>query len=320
MKENKVIDALLGLAVGDALGVPVEFMARTTLQRQPVTDMQGYGTHHQPPGTWSDDSSLAFCLAESLCNGYDLTDMATRFVNWQRQGYWAAHGTVFDIGMATSVALQKIATGTNPVAAGGTHEQDNGNGSLMRILPAIFYTKGLKIQARFEVINAISSLTHSHIRSIFACFLYTEYALLLLNELDKKQAFSELQRQTKVFLAQNTVIDGQELNHFHRLLEIQTNPGHTACSIDQYAEAEIASSGYVVHTLEAAFWCFLTTDTYAEAVLKAVNLGSDTDTTACVTGGLAGLYYGASSIPEKWVNALARKDEIVDLANRLNVR
>ena len=122
MKNNQVTDALLGLAVGDALGVPVEFMTRANLQQQPVTGMQGYGTHHQPPGTWSDDSSLAFCLAESLCHGYDLRDMATRFVNWQRQGYWAAHGQVFDIGMATSVALHKIATGTDPIAAGGTRE------------------------------------------------------------------------------------------------------------------------------------------------------------------------------------------------------
>ncbi|MEZ0540873.1 ADP-ribosylglycohydrolase family protein [Fibrella arboris] len=316
MKRNRVTEALLGMAVGDALGVPVEFMARTTLKGQPVTTMQGYGTHQQPPGTWSDDSSLAFCLAESLCAGYNLQDIANRFVDWYEHGYWTPHGHVFDIGIATSTALHKLATGTSPLLAGGAGEQDNGNGSLMRILPLIFYSKNQPILERFRLIKEVSGLTHRHIRSVFACFVYGEYALLLLEGMEKYAAFRAMQQRVTSFMKQHSVLPGNEADHFHRLLETPVGD-YEIRPIYNCSEPEIASSGYVLHTLEASFWCFLTTDTYAEAVLKAVNLGSDTDTTGCVTGGLAGLYYRIDSIPSDWLTALVRKGDMIDLGNRL---
>ena len=319
MSPSKITAALLGLATGDALGVPVEFLPRAALKHDPVMTMQGYGTHQQPPGTWSDDSSLAFCLADSLGGGYDLSDIAGRFVNWRDKAYWTAHNRVFDIGMATSSAISRLRAGTSPLLTGGTGEQDNGNGSLMRILPLIFYLRDKPIEVRFGLVGEVSGITHRHIQSVFACFVYCEYALLLLEGLDKHAAFGSMQQRVNNFVDQQTVLPDDERKLFDRLLKNAADDDRSQ-SIGQYPEAEIASSGYVLHTLEASLWCFLTTDTYAEAVLRAVNLGHDTDTTGCVTGGLAGLYYGADSIPPDWLDALARKDDIIDLGNRLSGR
>ena len=125
---NKIKSALLGVAIGDALGVPVEFKPRSYLQKQPVKDMIGYGSHNQPLGTWSDDSSLTFCLVESLITGYDLKDLANRFVNWYETAYWTAHNDVFDVGIATSQAIWHLKQGVEPLKAGLAEESSNGNG------------------------------------------------------------------------------------------------------------------------------------------------------------------------------------------------
>jgi ADP-ribosyl-[dinitrogen reductase] hydrolase len=317
MQPTKELAALFGLCVGDALGVPVEFKNRDYLKNNPVNAMMGFGSHNQPPGTWSDDSSLAFCLAESLCSGYNLRAIATYFVMWQRDGYWTPHGKVFDIGIATSRALHRVAQGVSPLTSGGVGERDNGNGSLMRILPLIFYIKDLPIRERYTTIAEVSGITHGHVRSIFSCFIYCEYALQLLKGLDKYYALKQTRETVNAFVKEFNPVPEEELWRFHRLL-VQPVGNYEIRSIEQYEEAEIASSGYVIHTLEASIWCLLTTDSYAEAVLKAVNLGEDTDTTGCVTGGLAGLFYGYDQIPSAWVDAIARKEEIRQLAEQLH--
>ena len=181
MSRNYIKDALLGLAIGDALGVPAEFSTRQTRIENPITTMTGYGAHNQPPGTWSDDSSLTFCLAEMLITGYDLTNLANRFINWLHYGYWTAHGVLFDIGRTTHDAISNLEAGVPPTLAGGEEETDNGNGSLMRIIPLLFYIKDLPIEERYRYTAEVSSLTHRHIRSIAACFIYLEIALNLLN-------------------------------------------------------------------------------------------------------------------------------------------
>jgi ADP-ribosylglycohydrolase len=317
MQPNKVLDVLIGLSVGDALGVPVEFKQRDELKADPVVGMRGYGTHNQPAGTWSDDSSLAFCLAESLCKGYDLNDVARNFVKWYHDGYWTPHGKVFDIGIATSKSLHQLASGVSPLVSGGVREQDNGNGSLMRILPLVFYIKDQPIAERFRIISEVSAITHAHIRSIVACFIYCEYALQLLGDQDKYEAFKQMQQTVNQFFKEFDVCPEEELYRFHRLLE---NPigDYQIQSIYEYSEDEIRGSGYVLHTLEASIWCLLKTDSYSEAVLKAVNLGEDTDTTGCVTGGIAGIYYGMTAIPDDWVSVIARREEILALANKLH--
>ncbi|QEC78121.1 ADP-ribosylglycohydrolase family protein [Mucilaginibacter ginsenosidivorax] len=300
-------DILFGVAVGDAVGVPAEFKSREEIAKKPVTDMVGFGTHDQLPGTWSDDSSLTFCLAESLTNGYNIHDIANNFVRWRCDNFWTARGEVFDVGITTHEAIERIVRGVQPNLAGGFDSWSNGNGSLMRILPLLVYTKDLPITERFAVTKDVSSITHGHIRSVVACFYYLEFAGKLLSGRDLRVIYDEVKQEVTAFL-DTTSINKDEIKLFDRLL---------AGNIYELAASEISSSGYVLHTLEASIWCLLTTTTYKEAVLKAVNLGLDTDTTGAVTGGLAALYYSFETIPEDWVLRLALEKDINDLAARL---
>jgi ADP-ribosyl-[dinitrogen reductase] hydrolase len=306
MQSNKVLGGLFGLCVGDALGVPVEFCSRKRLKEKPVTDMVGYGSHNQPPGTWSDDSSLAFCLAESLCHGFNLQDIADKFCKWLYEAYWTPHGNVFDVGVTTKNAIYRLKKGINPVEAGERIERSNGNGSLMRILPLAYYVENMDEDKKFEIIHQVSCLTHAHPRSQMACSIYIQMAINLLKGDTPKIAYEKMK---------NTIIDyyvnepyKRALPHFSRILQED---------ISKYSETEIESSAYVIHTLEASTWCLLKCNSYEETVLTAVNLGGDTDTTGAVAGGLAGIYYGFENIPTHWINQIARKDDIMKLANRL---
>ena len=304
---HHIQSALFGLAVGDALGVPVEFKSRETISKNPVTDMIGYGTYNLPPGTWSDDSSMAFCLAEALTQDFDLNTVAQNFVKWFRDNYWTPRGVVFDIGIATTDAILRLMQGAPPVLAGGINVADNGNGSLMRILPLVFHICHKPIHERFELTKQVSSITHGHIRSVIACFYYIEFAKRILEDKNKFEIYNDLQTLVAAHLESQRLNPG-EIAVFDRLLK---------SNIHLFGEDEIQSSGYVLHTLEASIWCLLTTDNYADAVLKAVNLGRDTDTTGAVTGGLAGLYYGIEIIPKNWMQQLARHTEVDDLARRV---
>ena len=306
-KLNQIKSALFGVAVGDALGVPVEFNNRETISKNPVTDMIGYGTFNLPAGTWSDDSSLTFCLAEALTQNFDLNIIGQNFVKWTHENYWTPRGHVFDIGIATSQAISRLANGEKPELAGGFDETDNGNGSLMRILPLLFYLLDKPITERYDITKKVSSINHGHIRSVIACFYYLEFAKQIIDGKGKFEIYRNLQTEFTNYLI-SLSINPTEIAKFDRLLK---------GNIDELDKDEIQSSGYVLHTLEASIWCLLTTDNYKEAVLKAVNLGSDTDTTGAVTGGLAGLLYGFENIPKKWIQKIARYDDINNLAERL---
>lgn len=306
--KNYCKNALIGLAVGDALGVPVEFRNRAYLKINPVTDMLGFGTHDQPAGTWSDDSSLTFCLAESLCQGYDLKKLAGLFVAWKNAEKWTPRGVVFDIGIATREAINALESGVTPTLAGGKDEYSNGNGSLMRILPLAFHSIDQPVEKRFQLVKEVSSLTHAHIRSVLACFIYIEFAILLIRGESKKNAYKKAQLIVNQFLETQPIASQKEMDIFDRILKQD---------ISIFAEDDIRSSGYVVSTLEASFWCLLKSETYSETVLKAVNLGEDTDTTGAVVGGLAGILYGSENIPEKWIKQLVRKNDIFELAEKL---
>jgi ADP-ribosylglycohydrolase len=217
---------------------------------------------------------------------------------------------VFDIGIATHEAISNLMNGDAPEVSGGDDEYSNGNGSLMRIAPLLFYLLDKPIQERFELTRLVSGITHRHIRSVVACFLYLEFARFLVVGLEKKNAYMKTQVQVSAFL-KTIAIPDSELDLFNRILQ---------SDISQEPINTIESSGYVIHTLEASIWCLLTTETYQDAILKAVNLGKDTDTTAAVTGGLAGLLYGVDGIPTSWLNQLAKRDEIEDLAERMALR
>ncbi|MCL9808395.1 ADP-ribosylglycohydrolase family protein [Flavobacterium luminosum] len=298
---------LIGTAIGDSLGVPVEFQPRGYLKANPVTDMREYGTHEQPKGTWSDDTSLMLCLAESMREGLDSNNLAQKFIAWKNDNLWTPHGWVFDIGIGTRIAIERLENGMTPELAGGFDERDNGNGSLMRILPLVLHIKELDIETRFDWTKKISSITHAHVRSVMACFYYLEFAKKIIEGKDKFQAYNELQSELTQYFEQRK-INPIEIHKFHRLLNED---------ITKVNEDNIKSSGYVIDTLEASIWCILTTNNYKDAVLKSVNLGHDTDTTGAVTGGLAALIYGMDTIPAEWINTLARKDDIINLTKSL---
>lgn len=266
-------DAIYGFAVGDALGVPFEFKKRGTFR---CTGMVGNGAWNQPSGTWSDDTSMLLATLDSIkeCGKIDIKDMRARFIDWASKGKYTANGDTFDIGYTTFEAL-RAGKGINDINA-------NGNGALMRILPIAF------IAHNINDIHEVSAITHAHSISKIACEIYIDIAAALVQGDSIKQAIKD------ALLYYDTP-------EFERLYSIWTLP-----------EEEIKSSGYVVDTLEAALWCLCNTDNYTDAVLKAVNLGSDTDTVAAITGGLAGIIYGYDSIPKIWIEKLKNK-KLIDL-------
>ena len=191
--------------------------------------------------------------------------------------------------------------GINPVECGGKTEQDNGNGSLMRVLPLAYYVKIMLPIKRIEIVEEVSSLTHSHKRSKFACIFYIEFVMNLLHGNKKDDAYKKTIEFVKKYCIESY---SQEIDNYRRILD------GTIVTCD---EEQIHSSGYVIDTLEAAVWSFLKTDSYNEAVLKVINLGGDTDTIAAIVGGMAGTYYGLQAIPDNWVQNLARKEEIYEM-------
>ena len=279
--KNNVLDGIMGLCVADALGVPVEFMSREKLKMNPVVDMRGFGTHGQPAGTWSDDTSMALCLADSLKKGLDYGDVMTKFLMWFDEGAYTPDGEVFDIGISTRKDINRFSDGIEPLKCGGLSEHDNGNGSLMRILPILFYIQsiyGTDFDEAFAIIHNVSSLTHSHKRSKIACGIYISVAAMLIGHMDLKIAVElGIYKAAEYYSKQGEFKD--ELSHFERLFEK---------GFEKLDEKMIKSSGYVIDTLEASIWCLLNSSNYKDCVLKAVNLGEDTDTVAAVAGGLAG--------------------------------
>ncbi len=278
--------AMLGLIVADALGVPFEFKKRGTFR---VTGMTGYGTHNQPVGTWSDDSSMTLATLDSMIRSekLDYDDIMERFVGWFDDGAYCPYGECFDIGHTTLTAIGKYKSGYSATRCGGKGFKDNGNGSLMRILPIAF------VEHSVDDILGLSSLTHAHEISLMSCRLYVQIAENLMSGMSKEDAITHLR----------CCVD-----------ECENIPRMKDCSEDQ-----IKSSGYVIDSFEAAVWSFVNSESYRECVIKAVELGDDTDTVAAIAGGLAGIYFGIggeSGIPEEWISALARKDWIEKMLDK----
>ncbi|MBQ1330897.1 MAG: ADP-ribosylglycohydrolase family protein [Desulfovibrio sp.] len=292
---------LLGLACGDALGVPVEFLQRGTFK---VDKMEGWGTHVQAPGTWSDDTSLALAFAMSLVpGGFNALSAGRNFQAWYYDRAFTPHGEVFDVGSATSKAIYRMQTVVSPELAGGMDERDNGNGSLMRIAPlALSLLDVPEPAARYEWVRKASSMTHAHPLSCACCFVFIEYLLLLAGGLAREEAYRKLCAD----FAKDCSFIGDDIPaRLSRVLD---------AGLASLPESEIHSDGFVLHTLEASLWCLLTTASFPEAVLKAVNLGDDSDTTGAVTGAMAGLAYGVEGIPAEWIAGLVKLREIKFIA------
>ena len=287
---------LLGLAVGDAVGTTLEFKPRGTFT--PLTDMVGDGPFGLKPGQWTDDTSMALCLATSLVEkqGFDAHDQMNRYVNWYEHGYLSSTGRCFDIGNTTRAALQRFQQSGDPFS-GSTHPQAAGNGSLMRLAPVpLFYYPDREKMRHYSAES--SRTTHSAAACLDACRLFADMLYLALSGADKE-----------------TILTGSEP-------EIVTEPLIQAIATGSYRQktvAQIRGSGYVVESLEAALYCFWQTDSYEEAVLAAANLGDDTDTTAAICGQIAGAYYGLAGIPVSWLEKLTLRQKITTLADQLFV-
>jgi ADP-ribosylglycohydrolase len=300
---------MMGLAVGDALGVPVEFEPRRAREADPVVSLRGGGTWKAAPGTWSDDTSLSLCLAESIVlKGFDPDDFAGRALSWLDGGLWSADGRAFDVGGATRRALVRIRAGMPAVLAGGRGENDNGNGALMRMLPASIWLAALPEPARLRAIAAYSAVTHGHPRSLLAAWLHCLLCARLLDGSPPGEAYARAMEEARSLLPSLPASLRAEAGAYARVLD-----GGLASA----PSSSIRGSGYVVHCLEAAFWCLLRCGNFSSAVLAAVNLGEDADTTGAVAGGLAGLAYGREALPEEWTSRIARSAEIEALAERL---
>ena len=313
---DKILGGLIGHAVGDALGVAAEFHSREDLRKNPIKDMRPVMTFHntpiefQPAGTWSDDTSMSLAFAESLIvkGAYDADDAMRRFSEWYNGGEYTPFGEMWDCGSTSSTAIYRFDNGEPVDNCGGRSEDDNGNGSIMRILPLAFYLRSRygdypQREEAFELIHLVSSLTHAHERSKMACGIYLSIAAALLNESEAAPAVYKGLHNAKTYYMRNKDFRG-ELKHFDRLYE---------SGFADLPESGIRSGGYVIDTLEASVWCLLNTSNYADCVLKAVNLGDDADTTAAVAGGLAGAFYGIAAIPRKWVDSLQRKEYVLEL-------
>ena len=309
---KNVSGGILGLAVGDAMGVPVEFISRQEIAKNPVVSMREYGTHDQPMGTWSDDTSLTLALMDSIVekNGIDYKDIMDRFSSWIMHNDYTASGVAFDVGNATGRAIMNYGRGMKPLECGGVSEYENGNGSLMRILPLAYYLKmqdNTSISYRMKVVHNVSALTHRHPISLIGCGIYIHIAMELLE--GRLPLYEAVELGIKTALEYYEGSMRNELCAYSRINDLS--------KFKTLPERDIRSSGYVVHTLEAALWCLLNTNSYAECILKAVNLGDDTDTVGAGAGGLAGIHYGLGKIPKDWLDVIVKRDYIESLCGRL---
>jgi ADP-ribosylglycohydrolase len=264
--------------------VPYEFKSREALKKNPCTEMIEFGTHGQYLGTWSDDSSLMLASMVAVLQGGSLiVDIGKNSVAWMDQGEFSPYGEVFDIGNQTRIALEKFKKG----ARVPKNPNNAGNGSLMRILPFGMYKTNKEWGPRIKDIINISDLTHNNFECELACGMYC----YLVDRLLSGVSFKEAWKDSQMFIDKHS----KWPSSFERLVR---------GDFENISEDEIKSSGYVIDTLEAAIWCVMNSNSYSEAVLKAINLGDDTDTVACVAGGLAGIVF--DDIPYKWIQALAR--------------
>ena len=305
-------EGIFGVVTGDALGCPVQFEDRETVAKHPVTGMRGEGAFNLPAGSWTDDSSLTLALLDSICETgtLDLGHIMGNFVAWLEEGKFTPYGYAYDIGFGTESAIEDYERNPDPALCGGRKVTNNGNGSLMRIMPACLWccAKGLDEEEAVPLIDAVGSLTHAHLRANVACGLYWFMVREVLNGQGGLAERLQAGLDRGFAYYEKTLESREEPEHYSRLKDLG--------AFAQVPAEEIRSSGYVVDTLEAVVWSLITTGSFREALLKAVNLGRDTDTVGAIAGGLAALYYGFEEIPPEWIAELKRKEWIGELCER----
>jgi ADP-ribosyl-[dinitrogen reductase] hydrolase len=288
---GRVMGSLVGLACGDAVGTTLEFMRPGSFT--PITDMVGGGPFSLLPGQWTDDTSMALCLAESLLqkNGFDAVDQMNRYCNWHQYGYFSCTGKCFDIGITVSAALNQYLKTGNPFS-GSTDERSSGNGALMRIAPiAMFYRH--HPEKLLELARDSSRTTHGSAECLDASQYFCSLLVSAFTAVDKNSIVASYSPITEKM---QSIAKGDYLNKPYQ---------------------QLTGSGYVIESLESALWCFYNSSSFKDAILLSANLGNDADTTAAICGQLAGAYYGVDAIPESWIEKLAMRDTIFSIAEKL---
>lgn len=302
--KNNIYGAIMGAIVGDAIGLPFEFKDKSEIKKSDIRKLKTRGYHNLPIGTWSDDSSMILCTIESMLDGYNHRNIGDKFCEWKYNAHWTPYGILFDIGGTTAKAIMNINLRND--YTGLNEEDDCGNGSLMRIIPLLFYIKDNRSQ-RFDIIKEVSSLTHSNMKCIIACSIYLEMCLNILDGHDKTTAYTKMKSTILEYYKEYD----KQLKSFDNILYKD---------ILDINKEELSGSGYVIHTLESALYSFLSTKNFKHAIYNAILLGDDTDTVASITGGISGLYYGYNKIPKKWRKLIVKQKEIFDLLDTFNFR
>jgi len=302
--EKKMYGGVFGFVVGDMLGVPVEFTSRQERDADQVREMRAYGTYHQPFGSWSDDTSFTLCLLEALSGEDIIEKLKDNMIACYSNGMFTPGGQLFDIGISTRDAIVNMISGEKPTECGGVLESDNGNGSLMRVLPLAFVRERYNTQEYIKLVEDVSSVTHGHKRSKLACILYVFFASNLYAGMDKEEA---LDSAIRIVINECSAKYKTEWEHYRFVFDK---------SIIKADRIQVRSTGYVVDTLEAVIWSFFNNESFEETVLTAVNLGGDTDTIAAIVGGLAGIFYGYEKIPNGWIQNMIRKEDIMNLCDK----
>lgn len=299
--EDRYLGALFGLAAGDALGTTLEFESPGTFA--PLTDMIGGGPFNLAPGQWTDDTSMALCLADSLVHrsSNDPKDQIERYVAWWKHGRLSSTGDCFDIGNATRESLARFVRTGEPLA-GSTDPKSAGNGSLMRVAPIPMAFRA-NIESAVNAAALSSRVTHAAQEPVDACRLMTVLMIHALNGAGKAEVLrGDLWERS---------VHGPTPRLAPKVRAIAQG------SYKRKSPPAIRGAGYVIDSLEAALWAFDAQEGFEQAVLAAANLGDDADTTAAVCGQLAGAFYGLSGIPGRWIQKLAMRDTIAELARGL---
>ncbi len=302
-KVSKIKSGIIGHAIGDAIGVPIEFSPRYRLEENPVKEMIGYGFHNVEEGTFSDDTSMEIAMISSYIEKgkIDYDDIMNKWILWIEKGEYTATGKFFDIGRTTMEAIDNYKAGEKALTSGIDNYYANGNGSLMRILPVAYiaYYKNYKKDKIYQIVKEVSSLTHRHEISIMGCYIYVLFIINLLEEKNIIESYQLIQKEDYSMFSKDTI------DCYQRILKED---------ISTYKISDIRSSGYVVDSLEASLFCILNTTNYKDAIIKAINLGEDTDTIGAITGSIAGIYYGYDAIPKEWLLTLKRREYLEELA------
>lgn len=311
--KNLILTAIMGVAVGDALGLPVQFYSREKCQRLNVTQMLDW---ELPKGTFSDDTATTLCTLASLKeNNWQLNDedIMKRFVAWLGYGYMTCDDRAIDVGQATRKAIQRYYDGVPLEECGCKSFRECGNGSLMRIMPVVFYLLKNRNADVYDAVRRVSSLTHAHEVCVLACNIYVRLCLEIKELRSNNDAnMSDAQMHEFMSAQLRSICEGakvlfsdEAMKLYERLFDFK--------SFSNLPMESIKSSGFVVDSLEAALWCFAITHNFRDCLVKAVSLGDDTDSVAAIAGGMAALYYGYEAIPREWIDDLRGKDMIYQL-------